>query len=300
MAAGGSSCQLLPVTDGRQPKTINKDHVSYACAVLYGRLTGQSPTLLFEDIPCLRGHYYQVHVIWDKPRGLDMATGEQIVTEAYTPPDRECRGSMWARSDSGLAHAIRSAAVKIDQRFPPITLEEFPELTCTLHLYQAIRELDPKDWRPEDHGLMLTYFRGPNPSLKIKVSVHRTVMFLKGLPNAYNWSLNDTVVKLLGQVGVGLVDNSDAIRYCRERPTPFPLMCFETSTQVLSTEQWDREWGPGAWEFIEIEDFSSCDEEFQVVLGNEVALLDDAHNELLIQSAGDEAALPVVGEEGFI
>jgi AMMECR1 domain-containing protein len=171
---------------------IDKDHVSYALAVLREHLTAEPASQSFQDV-CCPGKPFEVNVTWEKARAEIAGNDGHTEADAFTPPERQCRGSSWGR-DASLARAIRKAAIKHDPRFDKIVAQELAEIVCTVHLLQNVQQLTSADvWQPGEHGLMLTApphplsrltQKGPGEPIK--------VIYLKEVPQAVNWSLDDT------------------------------------------------------------------------------------------------------------
>jgi AMMECR1 domain-containing protein len=162
--AGAAANHRVPIP--REPKdiVITKDHVHYAFEVTAWRLRGVSPVprFTFQDARCPADQKYTVYIIWHRPlRNLLAERGGPKIPETFTPPGRECRGFLTAKSET-LSSAIRYAAGRNDRRCDPLTFSELVHLDCTVGLVHSFQRVDRSiraAWEPATHGLALA---GPN------------------------------------------------------------------------------------------------------------------------------------------
>lgn len=105
----------------------------------------------------------------------------------------------------GLRKYSRSAAFH-DERFPPITKEEIPQLTCTVNLLHSFEDtVNAFDWQIGKHGIILT----------IKNVFQAT--FLPEVMVENRWSKEETIKQLALKAGYNGVIDDELLQSCKVR-----------------------------------------------------------------------------------
>ena len=121
----------------------------------------------------------------------------------------------------GLRKYSRSAAFN-DGRFPPITIDEVPNLTCTVSILHSFEDtVNAFDWVPGKHGIILT----------IKNVYQAT--FLPEVMSENHWTKEETLKQLALKAGYKGIANNDLFMSsnCKVRK-------YQTSVITASYEQY--------------------------------------------------------------
>ncbi|KAM4693738.1 AMMECR1-like protein isoform 2-T2 [Discoglossus pictus] len=162
-------------TSGREQLVVTSEMGCYCFDVLYCHLHGFPQPRL----PRFTNDPYPLFVTWKAGRDKRL---------------RGCIGTFSAMNlHSGLREYTLTSALK-DSRFPPLTREELPKLSCSVSLLTNFEDVgDFLDWEVGVHGIRIEFVN--------EKGVKRTATYLPEVAKEQDWDQIQTIDSLLRKGG---------------------------------------------------------------------------------------------------